>query len=80
MSPPRPLAHTQAVFATVAQQPGCAIGLQLDVFACLARLRAQLCMCKSDGSVWLPENGAGVRFFALDCSRHARVGRQENFT
>jgi hypothetical protein len=51
------------VFVMVAQRLGCAPGLQLGVFACLSRLRAQSCVCKSDSNAWLPGNGAGVRFF-----------------
>jgi hypothetical protein len=50
------------VFATPAQQPGCAPGLQAALFAHLARLGARLREAKNAASAWLPGNTARVRF------------------
>lgn len=50
------------VFVTVAQQPGCAPGLQLPCLGGLARLRARRRACKSASCAWPPGNEARVRF------------------
>jgi hypothetical protein len=50
------------VFATPAQQPGCAPGLQAALFVHLARLGARLQEAKKGVSAWLPGNAARVRF------------------
>jgi hypothetical protein len=52
----------KAVFATPAQQPGCAPGLQAALFAHLARLGARPREAKKVLSAWLPGNAARVRF------------------
>jgi hypothetical protein len=52
----------KGVFATPAQQPGCAPGLQAALFAHLARLGARLREAKKVLSAWLPGNTARVRF------------------
>jgi hypothetical protein len=53
---------TQGVFAAMAQQPGCAPGLQLLCLRRLAGLRARLCACKLSLSAWLHRNELRVRF------------------
>jgi hypothetical protein len=50
------------VFATPAQQPGCAPGLQVALFAHLARLGARPREAKQGVSAWLLGNATRVRF------------------
>jgi hypothetical protein len=59
---PVPGVEPWGVFVAVAQQPGCAPGLQL---LCLRRLvgsRSRLCACKLSLSAWLHRNEIKVRF------------------
>jgi hypothetical protein len=52
----------EGVFAAMAQQPGCAPGLQLLCLRRLACSGARLCACKLSLSAWLHRNEVKVRF------------------
>jgi hypothetical protein len=62
------------VFATPAQQPNCAPGLQVALFARVAHVAARLPAAKKDHCVWLPGYTARVRFLRARLrAAHART-------
>lgn len=62
------------VFATPAQQPGCAPGLQVALFARVAHVAAWLSAAKKDPCVWLPGYASRVHFLGAQLrAAHART-------
>jgi hypothetical protein len=55
----------RGVFVAMAQQSGCAPGLQLVCLRRLAGSRARLCACKLSLSAWLHRNELKVRFLEV---------------
>jgi hypothetical protein len=54
--------NSKGVFVVMAQQPGCAPGLQLLCLRRLACSGAKLCACKLSLSAWLHSNELKVHF------------------